>query len=317
MAGFTYTYDISFLKEELRIPDSYFGIILKPTDIGAIEEAEKARIRNIQAIYVADAQTPLSIEVNDSGELEVTEKMINALKKAIDNNQLPIIRKIFQQISKKDISYEDMARITELTIQNELAPEFLDNIFANKNADIDGILPNTFTALEFAIQKRSSSIVYYLLQKGARVDTKNPYDTFKQWTPLVFAIVYFPSAVPLLLAKGANPNNDIFVLYKGKFVKVHFLGQNIQRLLDKNDLTTLKLLLDAGADPNARDVQGVTMLMRSAQNENYDFVKTLLDHKADKNLQLPPIYKNKYTAYDFFVHANPGDRDLRIEALLL
>lgn len=49
----------------------------------------------------------------------------------------------------------------------------------------------------------------------------------------------------------------------------------------------LRLLLDRGMDPNVRDDEGRTALMRAARKSKADCVRVLLEHGADPNLSDP------------------------------
>ena len=49
------------------------------------------------------------------------------------------------------------------------------------------------------------------------------------------------------------------------------------------DLDTMRLLLDRGADPNARQQQGFVALQTAAIHGDTEMAKLLLDHGADKN----------------------------------
>jgi len=53
----------------------------------------------------------------------------------------------------------------------------------------------------------------------------------------------------------------------------------------RNNLVTVKLLLEKGADPNIQDSIGSTALISAVSNGNYDMVKMLIDNGADVNLK--------------------------------
>ena len=60
-------------------------------------------------------------------------------------------------------------------------------------------------------------------------------------------------------------------------------AQPLFQALQKSDATALKRLLDRGADPNVRDVDGTPALMAAVLYAGADCVKILLDRGADPN----------------------------------
>jgi hypothetical protein len=81
--------------------------------------------------------------------------------------------------------------------------------------------------------------------------------------------------VRLLLWAGANPDE------KGMYQSTALMRIiRYQRELPKASPRIAKRLLEAGADPNLRDVNGWTALMFAAENGSSDIVALLLKHKA-------------------------------------
>ena len=64
----------------------------------------------------------------------------------------------------------------------------------------------------------------------------------------------------------------------------------------KGDTATIRALVNAGANVNAKGKDGYTALMYAASWENADTVKALLDAGASVNAKISGSYKNGYTA---------------------
>ena len=83
-----------------------------------------------------------------------------------------------------------------------------------------------------------------------------------------------PTAVKLLLSRGADPNSH---------------AKNAQRVaplhsaVAQGDPASVKALLDAGADPNARQAGGFTPLLVAAAKGQLDNAKALVEKGADPN----------------------------------
>ena len=139
------------------------------------------------------------------------------------------------------------------------------------------------TALMAAVSRGSASIVKLLLDAGAEVDQKHRTGT----TALIMsasrsiAELNPPRGTPppppsseimsLLLAKGANAN------LTGAFGRT--------ALMDANTAAKVKLLLDHGAQVNAKDEEGETALMRAVDRNEAEVVDGLLQAGADASVQ--------------------------------
>ncbi len=73
--------------------------------------------------------------------------------------------------------------------------------------------------------------------------------------------------------------------------------------IDQGDTEYVRLLLEAGVDPNIDDTQGMSPLALAARKEQPEFVKWLIDAGADINA----VGDMEYTALHRAVHANSSD----------
>ena len=76
-------------------------------------------------------------------------------------------------------------------------------------------------------------------------------------------------------------------------------NKSLFEAIERNDIETVKKLLDLGANPNAVDEYGDALLMNAALYASADCMKLLLDKGADPN------FKNKegLTCLMFCIHA--------------
>jgi len=97
------------------------------------------------------------------------------------------------------------------------------------------------------------------------------------WTALHLAAAFgTPEAVQILLQKGADVAAISHNAQKNQPLHaVLALGRNPE---------TLRLLLDAGADPNARQTAGFTAIFSAAAANRRDLAELLIAHGADSSL---------------------------------
>jgi len=199
-------------------------------------------------------------------------------------------------------------------------------ILLDAKADINLPAANGSTPLIVATINNHIQLALFLVDRGADV---NQADKFWKRTPLFAAVEArnpdftreSPPAVPdtgdplelikVLLAKGAKPNALINTVPPRGFMQgtaswVNFDGQTafIKAAL-VGDITVMRLLLEKGADPNIKTIEGSTALMAAAgvnwvvsqtysrSNEEYlEAAKLCLEKGADVNA----VNKQGFTA---------------------
>ena len=137
---------------------------------------------------------------------------------------------------------------------------------ADINKPVNGSYP-----LYRALSENKTSIAKLLLKNGAN---PNLPDLNNGEHPLAWAVVnQSETQVRMLLENGANPNGTLN--NKDSYLVHASL---------KNELGILKILLDAGADPNELNANGIGPLSVSVRHENYELTGLLLEYGARKDL---------------------------------
>ena len=143
-----------------------------------------------------------------------------------------------------------------------------------------GVDPNVADAKAWTLLHRAASsgraeIVEELLSAGARVNVRS----VKGWTPLSLAVLRRHTAIVRRLvaagadATGKNGTGDPLIISASHF--------------NPGEPAIVDALLGAGADPNARDDDGLTPLMWAAAIGPPELVVLLLRRGADANARTP------------------------------
>lgn len=196
----------------------------------------------------------------------------NSLKWAIHKKQ-PAIAKLL--IDKNaDIASSDKKGTTALmeAAQHNL-PE-IAQLLISKGADVNAVGKDGFSALIDAAFEKSPEIVALLLQAGA-----NPLQITQQGFTTLFAGAEDPETLKLLLNTPArtlinNQNNLGFTALMSAAIA--------------GNLESVKLLLQAGADPNIKDAVQSTALSYAFSAHSFEaapIIKALLEAGADPNLE--------------------------------
>jgi len=157
-------------------------------------------------------------------------------------------------------------------ISKGITPELLKILIeSNDKIDLNIRNPSGETPLFLPSIKNDIESVKVLVDAGAKIDIED----YNGGTPMMYASEYgYVDVVKFLVEKGANVNK------KTKFGETA-LTLNIGFV--KRDKEIVKILLDAGADPNIVYVNSMTPLLYAASSNDNDIVELLVDAGADVN----------------------------------
>ncbi|HEY9509856.1 MAG TPA: ankyrin repeat domain-containing protein, partial [Verrucomicrobiae bacterium] len=260
---------------------AYSGTGIEDNDVAKTPENATAQIEK-QIRYIAGRAN--SIVSNQKIRLEVLQSVAkasgengNAELAAADDPEDHEIRRIQAMIrNSPDLinspSFEGGVATTPLRRaawygQSRVVNFLLDH-GANVNLSADGK-----TALREAVRSGNKTMVELLLNRGADV---NAIDS-AGGTPLHLSVeLGFRSVAEVLLAHHADINARNSEP-NGERTPLHLA-------IARNRIEMLKLLIQAGANVNARAKGGMTPLMEALYDKQFDMIEPLLAAKADPNL---------------------------------
>ncbi|KAF3905466.1 Tankyrase-2 [Dactylellina cionopaga] len=135
------------------------------------------------------------------------------------------------------------------------------------------------TPLHKAVQKMVPGFPELLLAQGATVDAYSSMGA----TPLLVAVSLADvNLVKLLLDAGANPDGVPHLRSPLHALCSH--KRNTGKAVEERTISTIRLLIQAGADPAAPDADGVTPLSLAAMKGHTDIVTELLKHYSKEDI---------------------------------
>lgn len=154
-----------------------------------------------------------------------------------------------------------------------------DNNSPNTSYGINEMLGGKSTALFQAAYSNNASAVMDLLTRGADPNV-NSFVNYKQEKIVEPGVP--PEVSQLLLQKNisrfANPSD---------FFRLDFGITNLYYPAMKGYVQVVRLLLEAGEDPNSRSLNGLFPLYVAAEDGHLDIVKLLVQHGAEIDLETP------------------------------
>jgi ankyrin repeat protein len=199
----------------------------------------------------------------------------------------------------------DRASLVDAVKQRDLAAV---RGLLHEHADVNALEPDGTTALHWAVQRDDIETVELLVRAGANVKAANRFGV----TPLTVACTNGNAAIiDELLQAGADPNTSSqegetalmtaartgkldainVLLRRGATVNAREQGRQQTALMwaaAENHASTVKALIDAGADVRIRSNGGFTALLFAVRAGGTDAAKVLLDAGADVSDTIQP-----------------------------
>ncbi len=161
---------------------------------------------------------------------------------------------------------------TPLHVAAAVGSKELCLLFLDAGADVNAIDQKGATPLILALAPKQGDTVRVLLQKGANANQSVTNGMFPNALFLAIA-----NSTPDVLTALLEAKADLKVT-KGE-------GQTLllETISLNRSVEMVESLLQAGANPNQKNLAGNLPLVQAALNGRTDMVKTLLDYKADPN----------------------------------
>ena len=236
----------------------------------------------LAAVPVAQAQQKAATDVN---KREVDGS--TPLQWAVYRDNVAEAQRLLK--AGANVSLANNYGVTAMTLASEIANPAMIKLLLDAGADANSANLDGQTALLAVARTGIVEAADLLIKAGAKVDSR---DKFGGQTPLMWATARrHPKMMQFLISKGA----DVNARGTARDYQRHVQAEGRPKNLDSGGFTSLlyaarenclecvKVLLAAGADIDLPDPDGVSPLLLSIMNANWDVAKHLILSGADVN----------------------------------
>lgn len=221
--------------------------------------------------------------------------LADAIQLAVSINQLQILESLITVNAGPSIDDLLKSGHTPLIAAIMAGNHQVVELLLLHGADTEARCAEEVTPLTHAVKARDQGIVGFLLRENVRIDS-----TTWDWTPLHFAVDYGDrDMVELLLQNNANIEASCPPDFSqktsaqtaglqrpiavGSTTEIERYCTPLFRASINEDDMMVQLLLERGADPEAKNSGEATALICAAEEQLEDIVELLLKHKASVN----------------------------------
>lgn len=274
---------IKLLKTKgAQSPSDMSDFVNKPVPLEIIKELTTAQ--NLKTINHLDANGTSLLEKALGGRrLDVAQFLLdNGVQLKSRNNVLKIA------------IYQDADLVSDFNISSVISPQNINDssVFIFSSGEASTAQPSS--PLMCAVQKNRLQLVAFLVQAGADVNARHP-DTALDVAveikagPSIIDLVCTSENSNFVNSEGRTPMLQLFLHTKREQKRTGNYGIVYPRTLygDINETVfeSLKILIQRGADVNAQDEEGYTLLDRAVNQyyEEQDFFKKLIQILRNAN----------------------------------
>ena len=294
------------IPQNLNIQDKNGWTAIHHASNQAIKRNDNVLEEALQILINAGADTNIQTNTSSSAlhyavqknHLNVTEVLSNADAKAylkdnngitplilaVENGNYPIVEKLTKKAQNFDVKQNDGWAALHFTAHsgNKINDDYTQSKIAKTiltaGANVDIQIPTGETALSIAIGNNKNLVAKTLLEANAKTDIKDN----NGWTPLMLAV--YLGRIDTIKDMMNHPGN-IDAKNSDGMTALHLTANRSSSGGEKIQTEIAKLLLNRGANPNIRAIDGSTTLHFAAANNRESLVKVLLAANASKRLK--------------------------------